>query len=333
MSVLRSPDLADAATPPERRGLARDEVRMLVTPLAGGRSEHARFRELPRFLRAGDLVVVNASATLPAALEARRESGEPIPVHVSTRIDECLWLAEPRGAVRAGETLSLPGGARAVVLAPVAADTPRVWYAAFDLPEPMEAFLRRYGAPIRYGYVAEPFPIGDYQTIFAREPGSSEMPSAGRPFSLRVLDALERAGVGVAHVILHCGVSSYEAPERPSIERFAVPAETAVAVNAARARGGRVIAVGTTVVRALESALLNGSVVAASGWTALVVERDYRLRTADGLLSGFHAGDSTHRWILEAFAGETGLNAAYAEAADLGYLRHEFGDVHLLLPR
>ncbi len=313
--------------------MQRDDVALLVTERESGRSVHARFRDLATHLRRGDLLVVNTSATIPAALEARRANGGTVPLHVSTRIDDALWLAEPRGLVVAGETLDLPGNGRAVMLAPASPDAPRVWYVAFALPEPMYAYLRRYGAPIRYGYVDERFPLEDYQTIFARDDGSSEMPSAARPFSLRVLHTLRHAGVELATVTLHCGVSSFEAPERPTIERFAVPVETADAVNAARADGRRVIAVGTTVLRALESAVTGGRVVAASGWTGLVIDERHRVRTVDGLLSGFHPAGATHRWILEAFLSRAVLDAAYAQASERGYLQHEFGDVHLIVSR
>ena len=322
--------LASAVVPPERRGIARDEVKLLVSDRAAGTHAHASFLDLAGVLRPGDLLVVNDSATMAAALEGRRASGEAIALHVATRIDERLWIVEPRAAVREGEALRLPGGASALLLAPVAAERPRLWYARFTLPATMVEYLARYGAPIRYGYVTARLPLADYQTIFARRAGSAEMPSAARPFSLRVLDALHRRGIEIAAITLHCGVSSFEAPERPSIERFAVPPGTAAAVNRARASGRRVIAVGTTPLRALESAVDGDDVVAASGWTDLVIDPSHHVRTADGLLTGFHPDGATHRWILGAFLDDAALARAYGEAAAHGYLQHEFGDVHLI---
>ena len=323
--------LADAVAPPEQRGVERDAVRLLVTDRASRSHVHATFSDLPHFLRAGDLLVVNDSATVPAALRARRTDGESLPLHVSTMIDPRLWMVEPRAPVSPGERLELAGGAWAVMLAPVDPDRPRLWYACFDLPEPMYAFLSAHGAPIRYRYVSEAFPLAAYQTIFAREPGSSEMPSAARPFSRRVVRSLRARGVEIATMTLHCGVSSFEAPERPGIERFSVSAETADAVNRARREGRRVIAVGTTAIRALESAKRGDEVVAATGWTDLVIGDGADATVATGLLTGFHDTGATHQWILEAFLDRSTIDAAYVEAATAGYLQHEFGDVHLLL--
>jgi len=331
VALAYSSRLLDATAPPERRGVDRDAVRMLVTDRAAGTHRHSRFFELPAFLRPGDLLVVNDSATLPAAIPARRAGGEALQLHVSTKIDARLWMTEPRGPVLCGEELQLPDGASAVMLAPVEPQEPRLWYAWLDLPLPLPAYLAQVGEPIRYAYVRERFPLGDYQTIFAREPGSSEMPSAARPFTLRVLDALKLQGVEIVAITLHCGVASFEAPERPAAERFRVSPAAAASINAARWEGRRVIAVGTTVVRALESAREGREIVAASGWTDLIVDAARAVTSVDGLLSGFHHGTSTHQWMLRAFLTRELLDEAYAHAAKAGYYQHEFGDVHLIL--
>ncbi|MDB5040511.1 MAG: queuosine biosynthesis protein, partial [Candidatus Eremiobacteraeota bacterium] len=225
----------------------------------------------------------------------------------------------------------LPGGAHVTLLAPVDDAQPRLWYAALALTQPLEVYLAAHGQPIHYAYLAEPAPIADYQTIFARVPGSAEMPSAGRPFSAAVVDALGAAGVGIAAVTLHAGVSSLERTERPYREQFAVSAATAAAVNATRRAGGRVIAVGTTVVRALESSADGGEAVATSGWTGLIVTRERGIALIDGLLTGFHEPQASHLDLLRAFLDDATLDAAYAHARDAGYLWHEFGDVQLLL--
>jgi len=326
-----TPRLLEAVEPPERRGLARDEVRMLVTDRAQRTHTHARFLELPAFLRAGDLLLVNDSATIPAAVTATRENGAAIALHVATMIDRRLWTVEPRGTVRAGEELRLPGGGCAVIIAPLDPERPRLWYAWFRLPLEMNAFLMQYGEPIRYGYVARHFPLSDYQTIFANEPGSAEMPSAARPFAPRVVHALHERGVEIACVTLHCGVASFEAPERPGTERYVVLPQAAAAVNRARRDGRRVIAVGTTALRAIESATPRDEVIASSGWTDLVIEEQYRPKSADALLTGFHDAAATHQWILRAFLDRELLADAYREAAESGYYQHEFGDVHLIL--
>ncbi len=177
----------------------------------------------------------------------------------------------------------------------------------------------------------ERFPLREYQTIFAREPGSAEMPSAARPFTPRVLDALRRRRVELATITLHCGVSSFERPELPGAERFIVPHAAAAALNRARCEGRRVIAVGTTVLRALESPVVSSEVLAGSGWTDLVIDPARRIRTADALLTGFHHDGATHQWILRAFVSASLLSSAYDEAARADYLQHEFGDVHLIV--
>jgi S-adenosylmethionine:tRNA ribosyltransferase-isomerase len=300
--------------------VARDGVRLLVTDTASGVNRDACFGELPSFLRRGDLLVVNDSATIPAALTARRADGSSFPLHLSTRIADDLWIAEPRAPVERGERASLANGGAVTFLGPVD-ERARLWYAALAVPMTLAAFLARHGAPIRYRYVTEAFPLADYQTLFARVAGSAEMPSAGRPFTQRVLDHLRAAGVRVASITLHTGVSSAERHERPHRGWYDVPARTAAGVNATRRRGGRVVAVGTTVVRALESAASGCEASASNGWTDLVVTPESGVAVADGLLTGFHEPEASHLDMLR----------AYEHAIRQGYLWHEFGDVHLLL--
>jgi S-adenosylmethionine:tRNA ribosyltransferase-isomerase len=335
------PALPEAREPAEARGLQRDEVRLLVA--AGDVSRHGRARDLPRHLEPGDLLVVNTSGTLPAALEAERADTSQVDLHLSTPVpgldtDDGLRVVELRargrrvGDGRTGETLRLPGDATAELLAPYLGA--RLWVAALDLPEPLPAYLERHGAPIRYRHADRAWPLAAYQTIFSAEPGSAEMPSAGRPFTPDLLARLAARGIETAPLVLHTGVSSLEAGERPYPEPYRVPAATAEQVNATRRRGGRVIAVGTTVVRALESATgRDGTVTAAGGWTNLVVTAERGVRAVDGLLTGFHDPDASHLDLLEAVAGPATVVRAYRAAARAGYRRHEFGDVALLLGR
>ncbi|HEY5256921.1 MAG TPA: S-adenosylmethionine:tRNA ribosyltransferase-isomerase [Candidatus Baltobacteraceae bacterium] len=329
--LVRALGLLHATAPPERRGIRRDGVGLLVTDRAARTHAHERFFNLPAILRTGDLLVVNDSATLPAALSAVRTNGDTLALHVATMIDRRLWMAEPRGTVLSGEELELPDGGSAVMIAPVDPEHPRLWYTWFQLPLPMVAYLERHGAPIRYGYVTQPFPLSDYQTMFARNSGSSEMPSAARPFTPRVTRALKRAAIELVAITLHCGVASFERPERPAAERYAVSREAADLVNRARSERRRVIAVGSTVLRALESAEHNGELAASSGWTDLVIDEHYHVRTVDALLTGFHDATATHQSLLRAFLAPKLLQEAYAAAADQGYYAHEFGDVHLIL--
>ena len=340
------PAALEAREPVEARGLSRDAVRLLVSRVDRDEVEHARFTELPRFLRAGDLLVVNVSATLPAALHVVRANGEHALLHLSQRLPSGTWAVELRrpsdGAsvplldASVGEVVRLPEGASARLVAPYGGTRAdggvRLWVATLDVPGALHAYLHRVGRPIRYGYVPRDWPLEHYQTIFAREPGSAEMPSAGRPFTRRVLDALARRGVSTAPITLHTGVSSLEEHEPPYAERYRVSAATARIVNETRAAGGRVIAVGTTPVRALETvASADGFVEPGQGWTDLVIDAERGVRAVDGLLTGFHEPRASHLAILDAIAGREHLARAYAAALDAGYLWHEFGDVHLLL--
>jgi S-adenosylmethionine:tRNA ribosyltransferase-isomerase len=349
-------DLPEAGGPPEARGLTRDGVRLLVAG-TGEPADH-RFRDLPGLLSPGDLLLVNTSRTLPAALPARRTDGSPLDLHLSTPVPAAAadrrlpprastgrslpgttgdhWVVELRRAgarvrdARAGERLSLPGGAAAELLAPHLGT--RLWVARLELGERLVDYLDRHGAPIRYRHTERAWPLEAYQNVYATEPGSAEMPSAGRPFTAELITRLVAAGVDVAPLVLHTGVSSLERGESPYPERFEVPAWTAERVNLARALGGRAIAVGTTAVRAIESAAdERGRVRAAAGWTDLVIGPERPIRALDGVLTGFHDSDSSHLQLLEQVAGRTALVDAYRSAGEGGYLRHEFGDLLLLL--
>jgi S-adenosylmethionine:tRNA ribosyltransferase-isomerase len=335
------PERLEAAEPPEERGLARDDVRLLVASRAADDLVHARFRQLPQFLAPGDLVVVNTSATLPAAVPARRADGTELTLHLSTPMSNAQgdrWVIElRRGDARfyagaQGETLTLQAGASARLLAPYLSGK-RLWVARLDLPESLQRYLAGHGRPIRYRYVPREQPLAAYQTVYATEPGSAEMPSAGRPFSAEAITDLAARGVAVAPLVLHCGVSSLEDGEPPYPERFRVPVETARLVNATRRWGGRVIAVGTTVVRALETAARpDGTIEPAEGWTHLVVTAERGLRAVDGLVTGWHEPGASHLRLLEAVAGRELVERSYRTALEHGYLWHEFGDSHLILP-
>jgi S-adenosylmethionine:tRNA ribosyltransferase-isomerase len=332
-----------ATAPAEARGLARDGVRLMISR-GDDDPVHATFRELADHLTAGDLLVVNTSATVPAAVDAELLDGTRIVVHVSTELPGGLWMVEPRRPRPGGSTSPLhlaaasPTRARladgtALVLLRPAAGSQRLWLATVDGDVDLLAALVAVGRPIRYSYVDRDWPIDSYQTVFADQPGSAEMPSAARPFTADLTTRVIRRGIGISTITLHTGVSSLEGHELPYAERFAVPPATAAAINATRAGGGHVIAVGTTVVRALESAVdTAGTVHPASGWTDAVVTPASGVRAVDGLVSGWHEPAATHLAMLEAVAGRAALMRAYRAAWDAGYLWHEFGDSHLLLP-
>jgi S-adenosylmethionine:tRNA ribosyltransferase-isomerase len=338
MSAVEARLRLEAHEPPEVRGEGRDDVGLLVATRRNLALVHARFPELPRFLSAGDLLVVNTSATLPAALEAHL-GGEPVQLWLSTPNVDGTWLVELRTGDRRvfprpslPVRLELPGGVQAELLAPFAGSD-RLSVARLETEEAPVDYLRRYGQPIRYDYVPEPWPLAAYQTVFSRESGSAEMPSAGRPFTEQVVTELVTRGVLVAPVTLHAGVSSLEQGERPLTERFRVPAATARLVNAVHGWRGRVIAVGTTVARALETvAAADGTLSEGRGWTSLLITPQRGILAVDGLLTGWHEPASSHLQLLETVAGPELLARSYQAALEHGYRWHEFGDLHLILP-
>lgn len=338
------PPELEAHEPPEARGTTRDDVRLLVSRSGSGALSHHAFGEIADLLLPGDLLVVNNSATLPAAVTVSPD----LVVHFATAMPDGDWLVElrsghgaatvPLAGGRPGLRLTLPGGAVLRLIRPFSR---RLWRAR--LSTAVIAYLLRHGAPIRYRYVPVPWSIDAYQTVFATRPGSAEMPSAARPFTPEVVTRLISRGVAVAPLTLHTGVSSLEGDEDPYPEWYQVPPPTARLVNLTRRHGGRVIAVGTTVVRALESAARRsagagragedgGPVTASAGWTSHIVTPETGVLAVDGLLTGLHEPRSTHLWMLAAFADEELLGRGYAAALDGRYRWHEFGDVHLLLP-
>jgi S-adenosylmethionine:tRNA ribosyltransferase-isomerase len=329
----------EAHEPPEARGLRRDEVRLLVSPGLAAPIE-TRFDQLPQILRPGDLLVVNTSATIPAAVDGRRPNGDAVVVHLSTELPAGLWLVEVRRPA-AGTTVPLvldepevielrDGGSVELVVRH--SGSRRLWVATLALGSPVLEYLVDHGRPIRYGYVPDQWPIDAYRSVFSVEPGSAEMPSASRPFTTEVVTDLVRRGISIAPLLLHTGVSSAELGEPPYPERYRVPRPTADLVNETRASGGRVIAVGTTVVRALATVTDElDRVHPGEGWTERFVTPDEPTTVVDGLITGWHEPEATHLLMLEAIAGTEIVARAYSAAIEAGYLWHEFGDIHLLL--
>ena len=332
----------EAAQPPELALGRRDAVRMMVS-IGTRLPRHTTARDLATWLRPGDLLVVNTSATIPAALDATTADGEPVVVHLSTELPSGLHLVEvrrplPGGATaqdpadRTGATLAVAGGGTVTLLGRMP-ESVRLWVATLDLPAPLLEHLCRHGRPIRYRYVPESWPIDAYTNSYATEPGSAEMPSAGRVLTPEVITDLVAHGIVVAPIVLHTGVASLEAHEAPYPERYRVPASTARLVNVTHAAGGLVVATGTTVVRTLETASdADGLVHPGEGWTELVVTPERGVRVVDGLLTGWHEPAASHLQLLEAVAGPEALDLAYTEALEARYRWHEFGDVHLILP-
>lgn len=358
------PPELEAREPVEFRGKRRDDVRMMVLDRRSGDPVHTRFDALGDFLRAGDLLVVNDSRTLPALLRARDEDGDKVEVRLAHRRANGLWdvlLLNGRTHIgRVGMKLHFANDLRAQILAR-RPDLPFLWQMRFELcadDKSSDAELLdriyRIGEPVRYTYVADALPLDLYQTVYANQPGSVEMPSAGRPFTWELLLKLKKRGIGLASLSLHTGLSSSRNDAIDALhpnydEEFVVPAETARIVNETRERGGRIIAVGTTVVRALETAARADTAVvrrhpqrstnregddvrvsAMKGWTHLHISPDYPLRVVDGLLTGFHEPQASHLDLLSAFVEPKRLQAAYQECIARGYLWHEFGDMNLI---
>jgi S-adenosylmethionine:tRNA ribosyltransferase-isomerase len=355
LDFVLPPEL-EAHEPPEERGIQRDEVRMMVSSRGSDDILHTRFNALPDLLSAGDVIVINTSGTMAAALQGWRETGEKIEFHLSTRLPGGIWTVELRRLGEAGtvplsddlrgERISLCGGGVATIHAPYIGDrsgvspyqspsTPmehyRLWSATLELPLPLAEYLAHYGFPIRYGYITRPWPIDYYRTTFQTEVGSAEMPSAGRPFTPEVITRLVAQGVIVAPMLLHTGVASPEEHEPPYEEYYRIPRSTAAIVNRALQEHRRVIAVGTTVVRGLESVVDDrGLLHAGEGWTRLVIAPGDRVRSVSGLLTGLHEPRASHLAMLEAVGGREQLERSYREALREKYLWHEFGDVHLM---
>lgn len=342
-----------APAPAEARGTARDAVRLLVAD--GDRARHVLFRDLADQLDPGDLVVVNASQTVAGEADAVIGAGgrrRGVVLHVAMDLRDGTWVVELRSApdgaralldAKPGQVISLADDPattlRLVAPYPHEGSSPtgtgnRLWRAEHHGRESLRGVMDRIGRPIAYGYLDRRYDLADYQTIFGTTPGSAEMPSAARPFTPEVVTRLVSRGVAVAPVVLHTGVSSQEAGEAPQPEWFEVGEATAQLVNATRARGGRVVAVGTTVTRALESAVIPGGslVVADQGWTDRVVTREAPPRVVDGLVTGWHDPQASHLLLVEAIAGPQLAQRAYDAAVEHRYHWHEFGDAGLFLP-
>ena len=345
------PPELEASEPPEARGLERDQVRLMVSNYSTDRVRHSHFYNLHKYLSEGDVLVINTSRTRNSALMASRAGGTILELHMSTHLDEDLWTVEVRSITEAGKTkhledacegeiLSLPGMASAILQEPYVSDcndnskpSETLWLAKIDFPYEVDEYLARHGFPIRYNYVKEKWPLDYYQTVYATESGSAEMPSAGRPFTSELLNRLKTKGVQIAPLILHTGVSNLETHEPPYKEFYRVTPETARIVNEARSSGHRIVAVGTTAIRALETVTNgDGEIHAGEGWTCLVISPRRGLRAVDALLTGMHEPEASHLAILEALAGLSHIKIAYQQALSKGYLWHEFGDLHLIIP-
>lgn len=353
--------LLGADGPAEARGITRDEVKMLVIDPTQDQVTDTNFRRLPDFLSPGDVLVVNTSLTIPARLSAESE-GESHAIHLAARLSSKRFIIERRGPNGEADSRAWSHGEEIRVVSPAEEIvheqtdvTPlrnthtaarlrvvrrfhpnsRLW--EVDATTDLYQLALRIGSPVRYSYLKHQTGQSDYETIFARVPGSAEMPSASRPFTKAVLRTLVKGGVKVASVTLHTSVSSHEVEHDLSThpvlpEWFSVPAQTAAIINHAKSNGHRVIAVGTTAVRAIESAVLaNGQVTAKEGWTTHLVTPSTPPKVITSLVTGMHDNQTSHLALMYAFLSRQQLKNAYQFAANMGYLWHEFGDISLIL--
>ncbi len=345
------PAALEAGEPPEARGLTRDRVRLMVSYMSDDQIYHTRFQNLSAFLDSGDILVINTSGTLNAALPLLSGEDAKLALHLSGHLPGGLWIVELRQLAEnatlpfpdgeAGRTYQLPGKGSVTLKAPYLLPTggqqlqasKRLWIATLDIPLSLQQYLAKYGAPIRYSYVKSSWPASYYQTVFANEPGSSEMPSAGRAFTPELITQLVAKGVTVLPLVLHTGVASLEGDETPYEEFYRIPENTARTINQRKTERKRIIAVGTTVVRALETVTdKSGTVHAGEGWTRKIIDGKAPLRIVDGMLTGLHAPRASHLAMLTALSGSEHLEKTYREALERQYLWHEFGDLHLILP-
>jgi S-adenosylmethionine:tRNA ribosyltransferase-isomerase len=330
----------------------RDAARMLVLDAAlGAVVADTHVSDLSRWLAAGDVLIVNDAATLPASLHGRTAHGEAIELRLTGPIehDQAQGVLFGRGDFRVdtdhrppppelepGAVLEL-GELRASVVARSAL-SPRLLQVRFDRQgAALLAAIYRHGRPVQYAYHPQALPLRDFQTPYATRPWAAEMPSAGRPLGWSVLRSLRAAGVSVLALTHAAGLTA--TGDRaidaalPLAERFEIPVRTVAAIGDAHERGARVIAVGTSVTRALEgsAALHGGSVRAGAGETDLILGAGFERRVVDGLLTGVHGPGDSHFELLRAFASADALREAHAHAARAGYLGHELGDSMLVL--
>jgi S-adenosylmethionine:tRNA ribosyltransferase-isomerase len=323
----------------------RDAARLLVVDRAGGRLEHRVFRDLPEYLRAGDVLVLNNTRVIPARLHGRKATGGDV---------EVLLLrpaaGEDTGGAETWEVLVRPGrrvrqGMRLTFGADVAGEVigtrdGGVRVMAFDSPRPVLEAIRAIGETPLPPYVHEPLrDPGDYQTVYASVDGAVAAPTAGLHFTPGLLDQIRRAGIETATLTMHIGIGTFrpvtaEDPARHKMEAewYQVTSEAAQAINAARARGGRIIPVGTSAVRTLETVAAEDEVVRpGEGWSHMFIVPGYRFRATDALVTNFHLPRTTLLMLVSALAGRELILRAYAEAIRDRYRFYSFGDAMLIL--
>jgi len=316
----------------------RGASRLLALEGTSGAWRDLRFADLPALLAPGDLLVVNDTRVMPARLHGRKASGGACEILLERLLGPRRMLAQARSSkgLRTGATVELPGGARATVIGRQGE------FHELELDRDVEPYLESHGRmplPPYLGRDAEPSDRERYQTVYAEEPGAVAAPTAGLHFDEAMLARLRQAGVAIAKLTLHVGAGTFQPLRTETVEahrlhaeRYRVPAETVAAVAAAHARGRRVVAVGTTVVRALESAAAGGALTAGAGETGLFILPGFRFRVVDALVTNFHLPESTLLVLVAAFAGRERVLAAYHHAIGQRYRFYSYGDAMFITP-
>jgi S-adenosylmethionine:tRNA ribosyltransferase-isomerase len=343
MSTLRSDYLYDlpeeliAQTPAEQR----DSSRLLVLHRDQGRRAHVGFRNLPEYFNAGDVLVLNDTRVIPARLRGSRPSGGEIELLLLEPAGEGRWLslAKPAKRLKVGERVLLSEGRQAIIES-VGEEGRRI--VRFDPEDNWREWLNRNGSMPLPPYINRPADSSDqnrYQTVFAKHDGAVAAPTAGLHFSRRILEEIERKGVHLARLTLHVGIGTFRPvsvedvrDHKMDAERFVVSEETVERINAAREAGGRIVAVGTTAVRTLESiADDNGILHADSGSTDIFIRPPYTFKAVDALLTNFHLPGSTLIMLVSALAGRETILDTYAEAVREKYRFFSYGDAMLIV--
>ena len=327
------PELIATEPPAQRRG-----SRLLSLDGATGALADLNFPDLAGLLRPGDLLVRNDTRVLPARLHGRKHSGGAVELLIERILGERRFTAQVRSSkgVKPGQVVELADGARARMLG-LAEELPE-----FELDRPVVEFLESAGEVPLPPYIGRAGDSGDrerYQTVYARSAGAVAAPTAGLHFDLEFLATLESRGIGFADVTLHVGLGTFQpvrslelAGHRMHAERVEVPAATVAAIERTRAAGGRVVAIGTTVVRSLETAAAGGALEPYSGDTRLFIQPGHRFSAVDALLTNFHVPESTLLMLVCAFAGREAVLAAYAHAIAQRYRFFSYGDAMFLTP-
>lgn len=326
------PESSIAQTPAE----PRDSSRLLVLRRDDGKLEHRIFRDVTDYLNAGDLLVLNQTRVIPARIFARKETGGRVELLLLRRRDEVTWEALVGGkGLRVGKLAQIENGPEVKIIEELNGSERLIKFS-----EPIEPYFSKVGNVPLPPYIHEKLDDPErYQTVYAKEPGSAAAPTAGLHFTPRLLEELQVKGVRVAYVTLHVGLDTFasvneENPEEHKIhsEWCELTRETADAVNETRAKGGRVIAVGTTSVRTLESATVGRDIISSYiGPTSLFILPGYEFKVVDAMITNFHLPKSTLLMLVSAFAGREKILETYATAVNEGYRFYSFGDAMLIL--